>query len=29
MAKENIQLLVKAQKGDCAKCLPPSMDCDE
>jgi hypothetical protein len=29
MAKEDIQLFVKAQKEDYAKCLPPSMDCDE
>lgn len=29
MAKEDIQLFVKAQKKGFAKCLPPSMDCDE
>lgn len=29
MTKEDIQLFVKAQKEDFAKCLPPSMDCDE
>jgi hypothetical protein len=29
MAKEDVQLFVKAQKEDFAKCLPPSMDCDE
>jgi hypothetical protein len=28
MAKEEIQLFVKAQKEDYARCLPPSMDCD-
>jgi hypothetical protein len=29
MAKEDIQLFAKAQKKGFAKCLPPSMDCDE
>lgn len=29
MAKEDIQSFVKAQKEGFAKCLPPSMDCDE
>jgi hypothetical protein len=29
MANEDIQIFVKAQKEDFAKCLPPSMDCDE
>jgi hypothetical protein len=29
MAKEDIQRFVKAQKEHYAKCLPPSMDCDE
>jgi hypothetical protein len=29
MAKEDIELFVKAQKKGFSKCLPPSMDCDE
>jgi hypothetical protein len=29
MAGEDIQLFVKAQKKGFAKCLSPSMDCDE
>jgi hypothetical protein len=29
MAKEDIQLFAKAQKKGFAKCLPPSVDCDE
>jgi hypothetical protein len=29
MAKEDIQRFVEAQQTDCARCLPPSMDCDE
>src|ERR1700720_3045384 len=29
MVKEDIQLFVKAQKKGYAKCLAPSMDCDE
>src|SRR6266481_2682497 len=29
MPKEDIRLFAKAQKKDYARCLPPSMDCDE
>jgi hypothetical protein len=29
MANEDIQIFAKAQKEGFARCLPPSMDCDE